>query len=38
MGDRAALLHDTRDEQATGVHGQSGVTVGHTDLRFEMWA
>jgi hypothetical protein len=28
-----ALDHDTLDEQASAVHGQSGVTVGHRDLR-----
>uniref|UniRef100_UPI0035A01D55 hypothetical protein n=1 Tax=Actinoplanes aureus TaxID=2792083 RepID=UPI0035A01D55 len=23
------VVHDTRDEQPSAVHGQSGVTVGH---------
>src|SRR5688500_17887454 len=31
--DRAAIGHDTLDEQASSVQGQPGITVGHRDLR-----
>jgi hypothetical protein len=33
VGDRTAVGDDTLDEQAPAMQGQSGITVGHSDLR-----